>query len=124
MSEQEQRIYELTAILQPFMADDVKQAFVNEGIIGMTVTEAKGYGRQLGHKELHRGSEYSVEFLLKIQIVVILPEEKVSKAIDILLQLVREKGGGKGKIGDGIVYVKEVLDAIRLRTGERLFSAS
>jgi nitrogen regulatory protein P-II 1 len=106
------------AIIKPFKLDDAKQALGEIGVLGMTVTEVKGFGRQKGHTELYRGAEYVVDFLPKIKIELIVPEELVEKVTVALTEAART-----GKIGDGKVFVLPVEDAVRIRTGERGDSA-
>jgi len=104
----------IEAIIKPFKLDEVKEALQDIGLQGITVTEAKGFGRQKGHTELYRGAEYVVDFLPKVKIEIVLSEEMVQKAIDAILAAART-----GKIGDGKIFVLNVEDAIRIRTGER-----
>ena len=108
----------IEAIIKPFKLNDVKEALNEIGIHGMTVTEVKGFGRQKGHTEIYRGSEYTVDFLPKVKIETVLPEEQVEAAIDAIL-----KAAKTGKIGDGKVFVYPVDDARRIRTSERGDSA-
>jgi nitrogen regulatory protein P-II 1 len=103
----------IEAIIKPFKLPEVKEALADFGIVGMTVTEVKGFGRQKGQAEVYRGSEYSVDFLPKIKIEVVLCEEKVDDAVDAIIQAART-----GKIGDGKIFVLHVDDAVRIRTGE------
>ena len=104
----------ITAILKPFKLDDVMTALQDIGISGMTVTEVRGFGRQKGHTELYRGAEYVVDFLPKIRIEVALPDDLVEKATETLAAAART-----GRIGDGKILIEPLLDAIRIRTGER-----
>jgi nitrogen regulatory protein PII len=104
----------LTAIIKPFKLDDVREALSEVGIQGMTVTEVKGYGRQKGHTELYRGAEYIVDFLPKIKIEMALEDKQLDPAIDAII-----KAANTGKIGDGKIFVSELTQAIRIRTGER-----
>ena len=104
----------IEAIIKPFKLDEVKEALQEIGLQGITVTEAKGFGRQKGHTELYRGAEYVVDFLPKVKIEIVLPDDMVQKAIDAILAAART-----GKIGDGKIFVLNVEDAIRIRTGER-----
>lgn len=101
------------AIIKPFKLEDVKEALSALGVQGMTVSEVKGFGRQKGHTEIYRGSEYTVDFLPKIKIEVVLPESLVSNAVDAIVKAART-----GKIGDGKVFVSPVENAIRIRTEE------
>jgi nitrogen regulatory protein P-II 1 len=104
----------IEAIIKPFKLDDVKDALNEVGIHGMTVTEVKGFGRQKGHTELYRGAEYVVEFLPKIKIEAIVSDEDVEKVIETILKTART-----GNIGDGKIFVYDIKDVIRIRTGER-----
>src|SRR5512134_3244147 len=104
----------ITAIIKPFKLDDVREAIGEIGVHGMTVTEVKGFGRQRGHTEIYRGSEYVVDFLPKVKIEIILPDSVVTSAVDAIV-----KAGRTGKIGDGKVFVSSVDEAIRIRTDER-----
>jgi nitrogen regulatory protein P-II 1 len=108
----------IEAIIKPFKLNDVKEALNEIGIHGMTVTEVKGFGRQKGHTEIYRGSEYTVDFLPKIKIETVLPEEQVDAAIEAIINAAKT-----GKIGDGKVFVYPVDDARRIRTSERGDSA-
>jgi len=102
------------AIVRPHLLEAVKTALQEVGIVGMTVTEVKGFGRQKGHTETYRGSEYEVQFLPKIKIEVVLGDELVDQAVDAVL-----KTANTGKFGDGKVFVSAVEDVVRIRTGER-----
>lgn len=104
----------IEAIIKPFKLEEVKDALGEIGIEGMTVTEVKGFGRQKGHTEIYRGSEYTVDFLPKIKLEIVAPDERVEAAISAIV-----KGAKTGKIGDGKVFVSNVEDAIRIRTDER-----
>ena len=104
----------IEAIVKPFKLDDVKEALHGIGLQGMTVVEAKGFGRQRGHTELYRGAEYGVDLLPKLKIELIIPDADVDKAIDAI------SGAAKtGKIGDGKIFISDVTEAVRIRTGER-----
>jgi nitrogen regulatory protein P-II 1 len=103
----------IEAVIKPFKLDEVKEALQDAGVQGMTVLEAKGYGRQKGHSELYRGAEYVIDFLPKIKIEVVVPDDMVSSVIDAIQAAART-----GKIGDGKIFVSDVLDVIRIRTGE------
>jgi len=103
----------VTAIIKPFKLDDVREGLSAMGVQGMTVTEAKGFGRQKGHTELYRGAEYVVDFLPKIKIEVAVPSEKVDEVISAI-----SKAASTGKIGDGKIFVTELSNAVRIRTGE------
>jgi nitrogen regulatory protein P-II 1 len=102
------------AIIKPFKLDEVKEALHEVGVQGITVTEAKGFGRQKGHTELYRGAEYVVDFLPKVKIEVVLMPEQVERAVDAILKAART-----GRIGDGKIFVLDVEEAIRIRTGEK-----
>ena len=108
----------IEAIIKPFKLNDVKEALNGIGILGMTVMEVKGFGRQKGHTEIYRGSEYTVDFLPKIKIETVLPEALVESAVEAII-----KAAKTGKIGDGKVFVSTVEDARRIRTDERGESA-
>ena len=102
------------AIIKPFKLDEVKEALQGIGIQGMTVTEVKGFGRQKGHTELYRGAEYVVDFLPKIKIEVVVSDELADKAVQAIVE-----AANTGRIGDGKIFVYEIQEAIRIRTGER-----
>jgi nitrogen regulatory protein P-II 1 len=102
------------AIIKPFKLEEVKEALTEVGIEGMTVTEVKGFGRQKGHTEIYRGSEYTVDFLPKVKLEIILGEALVDKAVAAIL-----KGAKTGKIGDGKIFVLPVDEAIRIRTEDK-----
>jgi nitrogen regulatory protein P-II 1 len=103
----------IEAIVKPFKLNEVKDALHELGLQGMTVTEVKGFGRQKGHTEIYRGSEYTVDFLPKVKIEMVLPDNDVTGAIEAIVKAART-----GKIGDGKVFVYPVEDAIRIRTDE------
>ncbi|MGY6629155.1 MAG: P-II family nitrogen regulator [Oceanicaulis sp.] len=103
----------IEAIIKPFKLDDVKEALQEIGLQGLTVTEAKGFGRQKGHTELYRGAEYVVDFLPKIKIELVLPDARVDAAIEAIVNAAQT-----GRIGDGKIFVMPVEAAIRIRTGE------
>ncbi len=103
----------ISAIIKPFRLDDVRQALSEVGVQGMTVTEVKGFGRQKGHTELYRGAEYVVDFLPKVKIEVVLNDEMVAKAVEAIQQAART-----GRIGDGKIFISNVEESIRIRTGE------
>ncbi len=103
----------VTAIIKPFKLDDVRAALSDIGVSGMTVTEVKGFGRQRGHTELYRGAEYVVDFLPKIKIEVVVDDDQLQPALDAIQDAART-----GRIGDGKIFVSEILDVIRIRTGE------
>jgi len=104
----------ITAIIKPFKLDEVREALMEAGAGGMTVTEVKGYGRQKGHKEIYRGAEYQISFVPKIKIEVAVPENLVARTIEIVSEAART-----GEIGDGKIFISPVSDVIRIRTGER-----
>ncbi len=104
----------IEAIVKPFKLEEVKDALGEVGITGMTVSEVKGFGRQKGHTEIYRGSEYTVDFLPKIKIELVIPDAQVDSAIAVIV-----KSAKTGKIGDGKVFVSEVEEAIRIRTEEK-----
>ena len=104
----------IEAIIKPFKLDEVKEALHEVGVQGITVTEAKGFGRQKGHTELYRGAEYVVDFLPKVKVEIVLTDEQVEPAIEAIMKAART-----GRIGDGKIFVLDVVEAIRIRTGER-----
>jgi nitrogen regulatory protein P-II 1 len=104
----------IEAIIKPFKLDEVKEALHGIGIQGMTVTEVKGFGRQKGHTELYRGAEYVVDFLPKIKVEIALADDLLKKAVDAIVQ-----AANTGRIGDGKIFVLDVEETIRIRTGER-----
>jgi nitrogen regulatory protein P-II 1 len=103
----------IEAIIKPFKLDEVKEALQEIGLQGITVIEAKGFGRQKGHTELYRGAEYVVDFLPKVKIEVVLGDEMLDKAVEAI-----QKAAKTGRIGDGKIFISEVEEAIRIRTGE------
>ncbi len=103
----------IEAIIKPFKLDEVKVALPEVGLQGITVTEAKGFGRQKGHTELYRGAEYVVDFLPKVKIEIVLGDEMVDKAVEAIMSAART-----GRIGDGKIFILNVEQAIRIRTGE------
>ena len=104
----------IEAIIKPFKLDEVKEALQEVGLQGITVTEAKGFGRQKGHTELYRGAEYVVDFIPKIKMEIIVGDEIVSKVVETI-----EQAAKTGRIGDGKIFVTSVEEVIRIRTGER-----
>jgi nitrogen regulatory protein P-II 1 len=108
------RMKKLEAIIKPFKLDEVKEALADVGVLGLTVTEVKGFGRQKGHTELYRGAEYVVDFLPKVKIEVVLADEMVAKALEAI-----ERAAKTGRIGDGKIFVSTVEEVVRIRTGER-----
>ena len=104
----------IEAIIKPFKLDEVKEALADVGVLGLTVTEVKGFGRQKGHTELYRGAEYVVDFLPKVKIEIVLSDEMVPKALEAI-----ERSAKTGRIGDGKIFVSTVEEVVRIRTGER-----
>jgi nitrogen regulatory protein P-II 1 len=104
----------VTAIIKPFTLDDVKEALEQLGLLGMTVSEVRGYGRQKGHTEVYRGAEYSVDFVNKLKVEVLVEEDTADRAVDAVVNAART-----GRIGDGKVWVTPVDTVVRVRTGER-----
>ena len=104
----------IIAIIKPFKLDEVKEALAAAGVEGMTVTEVKGFGRQKGHTEIYRGSEYTVDFLPKVKLEIAVADEVVGKAVDAIV-----KAAKTGKIGDGKVFVVPLEEVVRIRTDER-----
>ena len=104
---------QITAIIKPFKLEEVREALADVGVSGLTVTEVKGFGRQKGHTELYRGAEYVVDFLPKVKVEVVLQDALVERAIDAIVKAART-----GKIGDGKIFVTDVEQVIRIRTGE------
>ncbi len=102
------------AIIKPFKLDDVKEALTEIGIVGMTVTEVRGFGRQKGHSELYRGSEYTIDFLPKVKVEIVVPDSQISKVVETITSAAKT-----GSIGDGKVFVLDVEESLRIRTGER-----
>ena len=103
----------IEAMIKPFKLDDVRESLSDIGISGMTITEVRGFGRQKGHTELYRGAEYMVDFLPKVKLEVVVPDELVDQCIEAIIQTAQT-----GKIGDGKIFVYNVERAIRIRTGE------
>ena len=104
----------IEAVIKPFKLDEVKEALQEIGVQGMTVLEAKGYGRQKGHTELYRGAEYVVDFLPKMKIEIAVADNEVERVVEALVNAART-----GRIGDGKIFVSDLTDVIRIRTGER-----
>lgn len=102
------------AIIKPFKLDEIKEALHEIGLQGITVLEAKGFGRQKGHTELYRGAEYVVDFLPKVKIELIIEDQQLDSAIEAI-----QKAAHTGRIGDGKIFISQIEDAIRIRTGER-----
>jgi nitrogen regulatory protein PII len=105
---------QIEAIIKPFQLEEVKEALTKLGIDGMTAFEVKGFGRQKGHTELYRGAEYSIDFLPKVKIEILVPDEKAVQVVDAIATAART-----GKIGDGKIFVTPVEEVIRIRTGEK-----
>ncbi len=103
----------IEAIIKPFKLDDVRESLSDIGINGMTVTDVRGFGRQKGHTELYRGAEYTIDFLPKVKIEIVVPDEMVDKCIDTIVETAQT-----GKIGDGKIFVYDVIRAVRIRTLE------
>ncbi|MBP1656246.1 MAG: glnB [Bacteroidetes bacterium] len=103
----------IEAIIRPFRIDDVREALAEIGVKGMTLTEVKGYGRQKGHTELYRGSEYQIDFLPKIKLEVVVPDSLEAQVVDTIVRTAKT-----GQVGDGKIFVMAVEDAVRVRTGE------
>jgi nitrogen regulatory protein P-II 1 len=106
-------VKKIEAIIKPFKLDEVKEALQEVGLQGITVTEAKGFGRQKGHAELYRGAEYIVDFLPKVKIEIVISDDLVEKAIDAI-----RRAAQTGRIGDGKIFVSNIEEAVRIRTGE------
>jgi nitrogen regulatory protein P-II 1 len=104
----------IEAIIKPFKLDDVKEALTEIGVIGMTVMEVRGFGRQKGHTELYRGSEYTIDFLPKVKVELVVADQLVPKVVETIIAAAKT-----GSIGDGKVFVLPVEEAVRIRTGER-----
>jgi len=103
----------IEAIIRPFKLDEVKEALVEEGVRGLTISEVRGYGRQKGHTETYRGSEYRIEFIPKIKIEVVVEDNKVDKVVDAVLRTAKT-----GQVGDGKIFISDVNEVIRIRTDE------
>lgn len=103
----------IEAIIKPFKLDDVREALSEQGITGMTVTEVKGFGRQKGHTELYRGAEYTVDFLPKVKIELVITDDMLARCLECI-----EKAAKTGKIGDGKIFVYDISQVVRIRTGE------
>ena len=102
------------AIVKPFKLEEVKESLTKAGVQGMTVEEVKGFGRQKGHTELYRGAEYSVDFLPKVKIEILVPDEKAASVVELITESART-----GKIGDGKIFVTSIDEVVRIRTGEK-----
>ena len=110
----ESRVKKIEAVIKPFKLDEVKEALTDLGVSGITVTEAKGFGRQKGHTELYRGAEYVVDFLPKVKVEVVVEDELADRTVEAI-----EAAAKTGRIGDGKIFVIPVEQAIRIRTGDR-----
>ena len=104
----------ITAIIRPYRIDDVKDALSKLGISGMTVTEVRGFGRQKGHTEVYRGAEYSIDFIPKVKIEVAIPSKMLNETLDAIMDAARQN-----KVGDGKIFVQNIDDVVRIRTGEK-----
>lgn len=104
----------IEAIIRPFKLDEVKEALVEEGIRGLTISEVRGYGRQKGHTETYRGSEYQIEFIPKIKIEVVVDDALLEKAVDAIIRSAKT-----GQVGDGKIFISDIQDVIRIRTEDR-----
>jgi len=104
----------IDAIIKPYKLDEVKERLASVGVHGLTVSEVKGFGRQRGHTELYRGAEYIVDFLPKVQITVLVPDERVAETVESIVESART-----GRIGDGKIFITAVENVVRIRTGER-----
>jgi nitrogen regulatory protein PII len=109
----EARLKKIEAVIKPFKLDEVKEALQEIGVQGITVVEARGFGRQKGHTELYRGAEYVVDFLPKVKIEIVVPDERLEAALDAI-----QKAARTGRVGDGKIFVFDVEQVIRIRTGE------
>ena len=103
----------IEAIIRPYKLDEVKEALLEEGIRGLTITEVRGYGRQKGHTETYRGSEYQIEFVPKIKIEIVVDDQHAEKVVDAILQIAKT-----GQVGDGKIFIYNIEDTIRIRTDE------
>jgi nitrogen regulatory protein PII len=107
-------VKKIEAIIKPFKAEPVREALMAAGVEGMTLSEVKGFGRQKGHSEIYRGTEYTVDFLPKIKFEIVISDDRAQRAVEAILEKAKT-----GKIGDGKIFVTEVEEAVRIRTGER-----
>ena len=103
----------ITAVIKPFKLDDVREALSEIGVTGLTVTEVKGFGRQKGHTELYRGAEYVVDFVPKVRLDLAISDDQLDRVVEVIAQ-----AAGTGKIGDGKIFVTDLLQVVRIRTGE------
>ena len=113
MSLPEDNMKKIEAIIKPFKLDDVKEKLTEIGITGITISEVKGFGRQKGHTELYRGAEYVIDFIPKIKIELVLPDEQIEDAVKAIIE-----GAKTGRIGDGKIFIQPMEEVIRIRTGE------
>jgi nitrogen regulatory protein P-II 1 len=104
----------IEAVVKPFKSEPVREALMAAGVEGMTVSEVKGFGRQKGHSEIYRGTEYTVDFLPKVKFEIVIADDRAQRAVEAILESAKT-----GKIGDGKIFVTEVEEAVRIRTGER-----
>ena len=104
----------IEAIVKPFKSEAVRDALIEVGVEGMTLSEVKGFGRQKGHSEIYRGTEYTVDFLPKVKFEIVMADERAQRAVEVILRVAKT-----GKIGDGKIFVGQVEEAVRIRTGER-----
>jgi nitrogen regulatory protein PII len=107
-------VKKIEAIVKPFKTEPVKEALMAAGVEGMTLSEVRGFGRQKGHSEIHRGTEYTVDFLPKIKFEMVVPDDRAQRAVEAILRAAKT-----GKIGDGKIFVAQVEEAVRIRTDER-----
>jgi nitrogen regulatory protein PII len=107
-------VKKIEAIIKPFKTEPVREALMAAGVEGMTLSEVKGFGRQKGHSEIYRGTEYTVDFLPKIKFEIVIADDRAQRAVEVILEKAKT-----GKIGDGKSFLTEVEDAVRIRTGER-----
>jgi nitrogen regulatory protein P-II 1 len=106
-------VKKVEAIVRHFKLDDVKNALTERGIVGMTVTEVRGFGRQKGHTEMYRGTEYEVDFVPKVKVEVVIPDDKLQTVLDTIV-----RSAQTGQVGDGKIFVSNLVDVVRIRTGE------
>ena len=118
MTREERSMHKIEAIVRPFRLDDVKDALEAVGVGGITITEVKGFGRQRGHTEVYRGAEYVVDFIPKMKLEVVVDDALVEKCVEAI-----STAAHSGRIGDGKIFISEIKDAVRIRTGERGSSA-
>jgi nitrogen regulatory protein P-II 1 len=107
-------VKQIEAIIKPFQLDEVKEALMNVGVQGMTISEVKGFGRQKGHVELYRGAEYSIDFLPKLKIQILVSDKRAAQVAETVMNAART-----GKIGDGKIFITQVEEVLRIRTGEK-----